>query len=87
MGKRRQQPHPAPAEAFGEQMLIREVEFSPGELKGQPMLLLRCVVNVPASAAPKVITIGVPEVDVDAFLVAVQQGVAGYKEHNAREGH
>ena len=84
MRKRRNRADP---ESMGEQMAVRVVSFAPGEMEGQPLMLMRCVGDVHSKRPQKIITLGIPGGDVDAFLVAVQRGVATYKAHEAREGH
>lgn len=87
MRKQRKQPGPKSLDDLGQQMMLREVAFAPGAIEGQPLLMMRCVVEPHANRPLKTITVGVLDVDVDAFLVAVQQGVAAYKEHQAGERH
>lgn len=87
MGKRRDRLARRARDNVGQQMLIGEVGFGPGMFHGRPLLLMRCVADLHSELPYETITIGIADVDVDAFLVAVQQGVAAYKEHEAREGH
>lgn len=87
MRRQRKRPGPESPDDMGQQMLLREVAFAPGEINGQSLLLMQCVAEPPAGRALKTITLGVLGGDADRFLVAVQRGVATYKEHEAREGH
>jgi hypothetical protein len=87
MRKRRTQPRPKSSKALGQQMLAREVGFGFGELNGQSLMLMQCVVQAHSEEPPQTITIGIPGGDADTFLMAAQRGVAMYKEHQAREGH
>jgi hypothetical protein len=76
---------PASTDDLGQQMIIQEVAFGPGDLSGQPVLLMRCEVTVRGSVKPQVVTLGVPGGNVDRFLVGVQHGVAAYHKQRATE--
>lgn len=83
--RKRHAKRPAPTDDLGQQMIIQEVAFGPGELSGELVLLMRCEVAVRGAAKPQVVTLGVPGGNVDRFLVGVQRGVAAYHEEQARK--